>query len=97
LGFGSVSGIDISEVVVERGKEACLVTDAQWIVANGENLRGVDDQSVDLCFSYIVFQHMPTKNLIGSYMEEVSRFITPGGTIHLHFQGRFPTRLRCKK
>jgi len=84
--FAEVSGIDISETMIAKGREHCPVA-ATWLVGDGRSLRGVDDNSVDHVISFEVFQHIPERDVIFSYLAECRRVLRPGGTMH--------AQLRC--
>jgi hypothetical protein len=42
---------------------------------------------VDFAFSYIVFQHIPSRDVIYSYVREVWRLLRPGGLFKFQVQG----------
>jgi SAM-dependent methyltransferase len=77
--FERVIGVDISKEMVDRARE--LVTDphVEFIVGDGSSLQPIEDGSVDLVFSFTVFQHIPKVAVIESYIEEVGRILRPGG------------------
>lgn len=93
--FEKAIGLDVSDEMVARG------TALQREVANLE-LRATDGQtypvesdSVDFVFSYVVFQHMPSRAVIQKNIEEVARVMRPGATAHLHFKARFKSPLHA--
>jgi SAM-dependent methyltransferase len=51
----------------------------RWILGDGDSLTGIDDASVDGCFSLVVFQHIPDPEVIFSYVREFGRVLKPGG------------------
>lgn len=51
---------------------------------DGNTLIGIDDNSVDTVFEYIVFQHIGSLDVIESYIKEVSRVLKPGGHFIMH-------------
>jgi ubiquinone/menaquinone biosynthesis C-methylase UbiE len=83
--FGSVSGIDISPTMVAQGKERCP-TEATWYVGDGCTLTGVADGSVDHVLSFEVFQHIPDRGAIFSYLAEIARVLVPGGTFQVQLR-----------
>lgn len=83
--FGSVTGIDISATMVAKGQEQCPV-DATWFVGDGCTLTGVDDAVVDHVLSFEVFQHIPDRAAIFSYMAEIYRVLVPGGTFQVQLR-----------
>jgi SAM-dependent methyltransferase len=54
---------------------------------NGADLAVLGDIRVDFAFSYIVFQHIPSRDVIQSYVREVYRLLRPGGLFKFQVQG----------
>ena len=69
-----------------------------YYVTNGVNLP-IKDNSVDFVFSYIVFQHFPTRRLVKENLREIFRVLKPGGSVKIQFRGRpaFGGKLRYFK
>jgi SAM-dependent methyltransferase len=83
--FGEVSGIDISETMIEKGRSACPV-EATWLLGDGATLTGVADASIDHVISFEVFQHIPDREVIRSYLAETRRVLRPGGTLSVQLR-----------
>jgi SAM-dependent methyltransferase len=83
--FSKVIGVDVSDKMIELGKELCPVN-ATWIVGDGGSLTGVESESVLHVLSYEVFQHIPDLTVISDYVAEVRRVLRPGGTFQLHLR-----------
>ncbi|MBV8162517.1 MAG: methyltransferase domain-containing protein [Acidimicrobiia bacterium] len=83
--FGEVWGIDVSPEMVARGRASCPVP-ARWLVGDGQSLAGVDDHSVDHVLSFEVFQHIPERTTIETYIAETFRVLRPGGTFQLQLR-----------
>lgn len=47
----------------------------------------LENESIDAAFSYITFQHMPTKEVIRKNIEEIGRVLKPGGIAKLQLRG----------
>lgn len=84
--FAEVWGIDVSPAMIERAKEACPVQDAKFFVGTGVDLAGIPDASVDYCFCYLVFHHLPDRSVIWRYLEEVARVLRSQGVCQLQFR-----------
>jgi SAM-dependent methyltransferase len=84
--FAEVIGLDISETMIEQARGLRL-SRASFVLGSGRNLAGVPDRSVDFAFSFIVFQHIPEKEIILRYMEETARVLRPGGLFRFHLNG----------
>lgn len=74
--FGEVIGVDVSEKMIEFSKEYLHdVPNCKVFKNNGSDLSMFPDNHFDFCFSYIVFQHIPDKNIVVNYIREVSRVL----------------------
>lgn len=79
--FKTVDGIDISESMIEQGKKYLAhLKNVNLIATDGINYPFQDD-SFDLVFSYIVFQHMPSQEVVKANLREVFRVLNPNGGI----------------
>src|SRR5512134_253902 len=84
----SVVGVDISPTMIAEAQRACgSIANARFEVVDG-TLQGFDDESRDFVFSYIVFQHIPDRAAIETYVREAARVIRPGGLFHFQVDGR---------
>lgn len=77
--FGKVVAVDCSLTVIRMAQSATQQRNVQWVVNDGESLKGVPDQSIDVVFSYIVFQHMKQETVL-KYFAEIARVLKTGGT-----------------
>jgi SAM-dependent methyltransferase len=84
--FSEVWGIDVSPAMIERAKRVCPVPGVQFTVGSGVDLAGISDTSVDYCFSYLVFPHLPDRALVWGYLDEIWRVLRPGGLCQLQFR-----------
>src|SRR5260370_15976660 len=86
--FGEVYAVDISGEMVRQAKEALRDRpNAHVFQNNGADLRVLGDIQVDFAFSYIVFQHIPSREVIHSYVQEVFRLLRPGALFKFQVQG----------
>ncbi len=86
--FGEVYGVDISGEMIERAKESLRnFPNAHVFQNSGSDLQVLGDIQVDFAFSYIVFQHIPSREVIYSYAREVHRLLRPGGLFKFQVQG----------
>ncbi|HZQ87783.1 MAG TPA: methyltransferase domain-containing protein [Acidimicrobiales bacterium] len=77
---GSVIGLDVSPEMVARAEQALAdVPNASFAVGTGTDLGGVDAASFDVCYSFIVFQHIPDPAVTCTYVSEMGRVLRPGG------------------
>jgi SAM-dependent methyltransferase len=75
-----VWAVEVSQEMLElaRGYNEHLAN-VRWLLGDGESLAGIDDGSVDGCVSLVVFQHIPSKDVILSYVREMGRVLRHGG------------------
>ena len=77
--FGEVYAVDISGVmIVEARKTLASVKNALVFQNNGADLSVIPDLPFDFAFSTIVFQHVPSREVIYGYVREVHRLLRPG-------------------
>ncbi|PIR54285.1 hypothetical protein COU75_01625 [Candidatus Peregrinibacteria bacterium CG10_big_fil_rev_8_21_14_0_10_42_8] len=89
--FAQVIGVDISSQMIEDGTKRLASKKNIIMYATDGVSYPLKDQSIDAAFSFIVFQHMPTPEIVRSNFEEISRVLKPGGVVKLQLRG-IPTR-----
>jgi SAM-dependent methyltransferase len=86
--FGQVYGVDVSGKMIAKAKQALAsVPNAHVFQNNGADLRVLGDIRVDFAFSYLVFQHIPSHEVVYNYTREVFRLLRPGGLFKFQVQG----------
>ena len=101
--FGEVYAVDISAEMVRQARQALRGSrNVHVFQNNGRDLRvlrrdgvaGILDRvglgpalQFDFAFSYIVFQHIPSYEVIESYVREVHRLLRPGALFKFQVQG----------
>jgi SAM-dependent methyltransferase len=98
--FGEIYAVDISGEMVERARQALRdFPNARVFQNNGRDLTVVRRPGLlgriglgrppvlDFAFSYIVFQHIPSRAVIESYVREVHRLLRPGALFKFQVQG----------
>ena len=86
--FGEVHAIDVSGEMVARARQALSATPNAFVYQNnGKDLAALPDGPFDFAFSTIVFQHIPSKEVIYSYVREVHRLLRPGALFKFQVQG----------
>jgi ubiquinone/menaquinone biosynthesis C-methylase UbiE len=86
--FQSVIAVDISEEMQSRAKGYLRsFANIRWILSSGETVSDVETSSIDFVFSYLVLQHMPTKEVVFSAVHEMIRMLRPGGAFLFQFNG----------
>jgi len=78
--FREVVGVDISPKMIEYAREYLAgFANVSVHVNDGAALPMIGAGTVDLCFSVLVFQHIPSVAVARSYFREVARVLGPGG------------------
>lgn len=86
--FGEVHAVDVSGEMVARARAALRpVSNAYIYQNNGKDLAVLPPGPYDFAFSTIVFQHIPSREVIYSYVREVHRVLRPGALFKFQVQG----------
>jgi SAM-dependent methyltransferase len=92
--FKHVVGVDVSDEMVRQAKElnSEFLSKLEFQPTDGTEYPLVTSSSIDFVFSYEVFQHMPSSDIILNNLLEVRRVLKPTGTAFIHLmtkQGSF--------
>jgi cyclopropane fatty-acyl-phospholipid synthase-like methyltransferase len=97
--FGEVYAVDISRNMVRQARRAVAeFPNAHIFRNNGRDLQAVRRRwwhrfgiggklEIDFAFSCLVFQHIPSRAVIESYVSEVNRLLKPDGLFKFQVQG----------
>jgi ubiquinone/menaquinone biosynthesis C-methylase UbiE len=86
--FGEVYGVDISGEMIRQARASLADRPGVNLIQNnGQDLSAVGDVEFDFAFSSIVFQHIPSRNVIETYVREVHRLLRPGALFKFQVQG----------
>jgi len=86
--FGEVHAVDVSGEMVRQAAEALRGYPKAFVYQNnGKDLSTVPDREFDFAFSSIVFQHIPSREIIENYVREVGRLLRPGALFKFQVQG----------
>jgi SAM-dependent methyltransferase len=86
--FGRVEAVDVSGEMIARAREKLAdLPNVGLHETNGADLALFPDDLFDFCFSFIVFQHIPLREAIVNYMEEVHRTLKSGRLFKFQVQG----------
>jgi SAM-dependent methyltransferase len=87
--FGEVHAVDISGEMVARARQALSDRpNAHVYHNNGMDLSPIPSSRLfDFAFSLYVFQHIPSYEIIESYIAEVARLLRPGALFKFQVQG----------
>jgi SAM-dependent methyltransferase len=86
--FRSVDAVDVSGEMIDIARRNLAgVPNVILHKNNGADLSPLPAARYDFVFSYIVFQHVPDREVIGSYVREAARCLKPGGLFKFQAQG----------
>ncbi len=99
--FAEYIGLDVAESLICKARELHRdLANAQFLVNTTGRLE-LPDNSIDLIFSFGVFQHIPDQQAILNLCSEFARVLAPGGLIvtnvchHIHWPYRLQLRRRA--
>jgi SAM-dependent methyltransferase len=76
----SVKAFDVSEQMLHRaGQLNSGLDNVDWILGDGSSLQPLPGNSANVCFSHVVFQHIPDPQVTLGYVREMGRVLRGGG------------------
>ena len=86
--FGRIAGVDVSGEMIALAREnLAAATNATALQNTGADLSEFATESIDFCYSYAVFQHIPEKEVVRSYLREACRVLKKGGLLKFQVSG----------
>jgi ubiquinone/menaquinone biosynthesis C-methylase UbiE len=90
--FREVYALDVSERMHGQAKENLKdCRNVHFVLGNGVDLSVFDSAMFNYCFSYTVFQHLPTREIAFGYVREIFRTLKPAGIARFQFNGYWKT------
>jgi len=86
--FAEVHGVDVSDEMIALAKEKLRDTpNAYPHATDGASLALFPNDSFDFVYSYAVFQHIPSRDVVLDYFREIRRVLKPEGWARLQING----------
>jgi ubiquinone/menaquinone biosynthesis C-methylase UbiE len=86
--FDEVHGIDVSDEMIRLAREKLRgVANAHVHCAGGSDLAIFADGLFDFVYSYAVFQHIPSRDVVFNYLREAVRVLRPEGVLKCQING----------
>ncbi len=86
--FGEVHGVDVSGEMIKLATQALADRPHAHVYQNnGTDLAVIPVGDFDFAFTTIVFQHIPSREIIENYVREVNRLLRPGALFKFQVQG----------
>ena len=86
--FGEIHGVDVADEMIAQAR--AKLADIPWAhahTASGSDLAQFSSDYFDFVYSYAVFQHIPSADVVFSYLRETVRVLRPGGIARLQING----------
>src|SRR6185369_8644736 len=86
--FTEIHGVDVSDEMIKLAKERLRNTpNAYPQVTTGSDLSQFPDEKFDFVYSYAVFQHIPSRDVVFNYLREARRVLKTGGVLRCQING----------
>ena len=86
--FGEIHGIDVSDEMVKLAAgNLAAIPHIHVRAAPDSTLSAFADDSFDFVYSYAVFQHIPSREVVFAYLDEGRRVLKPGGILRCQING----------
>jgi SAM-dependent methyltransferase len=82
------TGVDISGEMIARAAQALADRPNVRLVRTDGDFPGTPDASLDLVYSFVVFQHVPSRAAVSRYFAEAGRVLRAGGVLRFQADGR---------
>src|SRR5580692_4371565 len=86
--FVEIHGVDVSDEMIALAREKLRdIPNAHPHATNGATLGQFADNSFEFVYSYAVFQHIPSRDVVFQYLRETQRVLKTGGLARFQFNG----------
>ncbi len=89
--FGEIHGVDVADAMIQRARQRLAgIPHAHAHTGSGSDLAQFADASFDFIYSYAVFQHIPSRDVVFNYLREAVRVLKPHGLVRVQMNGLPP-------
>ncbi|HZT33524.1 MAG TPA: class I SAM-dependent methyltransferase [Bryobacteraceae bacterium] len=86
--FREIHGVDVSDQMVRLAEQKLRgIPHARAHVTSDSSLGMLADDSFDFVYSYAVFQHIPSREVVLQYLREARRVLRPDGILRCQING----------
>jgi len=87
--FKHIYATDVSPEMISKAKSYMPKdTNVTWCLSDGFEIPSIRNNSLDFAFSFLVFQHIPDKEIILANVKEILRTLKPGGIFLFQYNGQ---------
>ena len=84
-----VHGVDVSGEMIARARDYLKdLPNVRLFENSGSDLDALDDEAYDFGYSYLMFQHIPDRDIVRGYLQEAFRVVKRGGIFRFQMDGR---------
>lgn len=95
--FDRAVGVDISaEMVAAARRRHVDAANVEFLVNESDRLPAIATESVDIVYSRIVLQHVPSASAIRSYLAELARILRHDGLLAVQLPSHIPLKHRLQ-
>lgn len=87
--FDKVIGVDVSDSMIEKARyyqDKFQLSNVDYRLTDGSRFEGIENDSIDFVFSYLVFRHIPRRDIIIQNLKEVFRVLKPAHMFLIEFR-----------
>ena len=89
--FTEIHGVDVSDQMIRLAQDRLRNTpNAHPHHSSGSDLSMFPDEKFDFVYSYAVFQHIPSRDVVFNYLREARRVLKTGGVLRCQMNGLPP-------
>jgi ubiquinone/menaquinone biosynthesis C-methylase UbiE len=86
--FLELHGVDVSDEMIARARQKLSgIPNAYPHLGDGSSLKMFEAETFDFVYSYAVFQHIPSREVVLQYLRETHRVMKTGALARLQFNG----------
>src|ERR1051326_3920697 len=86
--FGEIHGVDVSDEMIHLARKRLWnFPNAHPHLSSGADLAIFPDERFDFVYSYAVFQHIPSREVVFNYLRESRRVLKTGGILRCQING----------
>jgi SAM-dependent methyltransferase len=90
--FKEIHGVDVSDAMIKLARERLRHTPNAFAHhSSGSDLSLFPEEKFDFVYSYAVFQHIPSSEVVFQYLREARRVLKTGGILRCQINGLPPT------